>query len=439
MQINEESILIENRNTNKKNNKEKNIKISKINDYSLINKNNFNLSCILISIISIFLFIFFIIKIKCSFFPSSNIIQEEPSSELNNIINDQPLITELKNIINSFELSPIDISKSIQKNPISKTPQISIIIPVFNNAEKIKLTIHSIQFQNISDIEIIIVDDNSEDNTKQFIEEAQKEDPRIKLLKNQNNKGILYTRSIGVLNSKGKYIFTINSGDMFINEIFKICVEQSEFNDIDIIEFSYYNFSYFNSSLYKIPISNFFNEKIIIQPELSSFMYKEKNESGQKYELIDKYIWEKCIKNELYKKAIDMLNLLIYSEKVFFFESQIINFGLFKIAKSFKFINKKGIIHIFNKKAIIDKKQFFQDNIKYIINLFKNSQNDKDVEIAIFELEIFFNKYPNELVKEHKKLLYELFEEINNCKDIDENKKGELEIKMKNILNEKLL
>ena len=131
--------------------------------------------------------------------------------------------------------------------------------------------------------------------------------------------------------------------------------------------------------------------------------------------------------------------MLIYSEKVFFFESQIINFGLFKIAKSFKFINKKGIIHIFNKKAIIDKKQFFQDNIKYIINLFKNSQNIQDVEIAIFELENFFNKYPNELVKEHKKLLYELFEEINNCKDIDENKKGELEIKMKNILNEKLL
>ena len=190
MQINEESILIENRNTRKKNNKEKNIKKSKINDYSLVDKNNFNLSCMLISIISIILFVFFIKKIKSSFFPSSNIILETPYSESNNIINDQSLINELKNIINSFELSPIDISKSIQKNPISKTPQISIIIPVFNNAEKIKLTIHSIQFQNISDIEIIIVDDNSEDNTKQFIEEAQKEDPRIKLLKNQNNKGI---------------------------------------------------------------------------------------------------------------------------------------------------------------------------------------------------------------------------------------------------------
>ena len=122
-------------------------------------------------------------------------------------------------------------------------------------------------------LKIIIVDYNSEDNTKQFIEEAQKEDPRIKLLKNQNNKGILYTRSIGVLNSKGKLVFTINSGDMFINDIFNLCLEQSIFNDIDIIEFSYYNFSYLEPTIYQIPIS-FIDEKTIMQPELSSIMYK---------------------------------------------------------------------------------------------------------------------------------------------------------------------
>ena len=434
MQNNEESILIKNRKTKKEIDKEIRIKKPNINDYFQIIKKNLNLTTISLFIVIIIIFILYIKVFKPLYEPPAKIILDNPSSESENIINGQPLITELTNKIKSFEVSPISNPQSIQKNPSSKNPQISIIIPVFNNAEKIKLTIHSIQFQNISDIEIIIVDDNSEDNTKQFIEEAQKEDPRIKLLKNQNNKGILYTRSIGVLNSKGKYIFTINSGDMFINEIFKICVEQSEFNDIDIIEFSYYNFSYFNSSLYKIPISNFFNEKIIIQPELSIFMYKEKNESGQKYELIDKYIWGKCIKNELYKKAIEMLNLLMYSERVFFFESEIINFGLSKIAYTFKFLNKKGIIHIFNKKSMIDKKQFFQDNIKYIINLFKNSHDGKDVKIAIFELEIFFNLYPNEFVKDHKKLLFELFEEINNCDKMDENKKDNLKIKMKDML-----
>ena len=438
MQNNEESILIKNKKTKKKIDKEIRIKKPNINDYFQIIKKNLNLTTISLFIVIIIIFILYIKVFKPLYEPPAKINLDNPSSDSENIINGQPLITELTNKIKSFEVSPISNPQSIQKNPSSKNPQISIIIPVFNNAEKIKLTIHSIQFQNISDIEIIIVDDNSEDNTKQFIEEAQKEDPRIKLLKNQNNKGILYTRSIGVLNSKGKLVFTINSGDVFINDIFNICLEQSIFNDIDIIEFSYYNFSYLEPSIYQIPIS-FIDEKTIMQPELSNIMYKEKNDSGQKYELIDKYIWGKCIKNELYKKAIEMLNLLMYSERVFFFESEIINFGLFKIAYTFKFLNKKGIIHIFNKKSMIDKKQFFQDNIKYIINLFKNSHNGKDVEIAIYELEIFFNLYPNEFVKDHKKLLFELFEEINNCDKMDENKKDNLEVKMKDMLNKKLL
>ena len=217
MQNNEESILIKNKKTKKKIDKEIRIKKPNINDYFQIIKKNLNLTTISLFIVIIIIFILYIKVFKPLYEPPAKIILDNPSSESENIINGQPLITELTNKIKSFEVSPISNPQSIQKNPSSKNPQISIIIPVFNNAEKIKLTIHSIQFQNISDIEIIIVDDNSEDNTKQFIEEAQKEDPRIKLLKNQNNKGILYTRSIGVLNSKGKLVFTINSGDCIHN------------------------------------------------------------------------------------------------------------------------------------------------------------------------------------------------------------------------------
>ena len=54
-----------------------------------------------------------------------------------------------------------------------------------------------------------------------------------------------------------------------------------------------------------------------MQPELSNFMYKNKNESNI-YEMIDELIWGKCIKTNIYKKTIDMLNFVIYTEKVFF-------------------------------------------------------------------------------------------------------------------------
>ena len=428
MKYNEESILI----FEKKNQAKKNIE-----DETKINQSISFYKCnlfYLIFIIALIIFLFlFITNIK-SIFPSLFNTFNKSESALGNGINNQTLINELNNILKSFETEPQDLQKSAS----SKNPVISAIIPVYNNAEKIKLTIHSIQCQNISDIEIIIIDDNSKDNSVELIEQFQKNDPRIKLLKSQNNKGILYSRSIGVLNSKGKNIVTLNSGDMLINYIFKDCLEQVELNDIDIIEFSFYNCSYINSSLFPISITNTHkyekDESIIAQPELSSFMYKETKNVDLKYEIIDEFIWGKLIKSSIYKKSIDMLNVLIYTEKVIFFESQIINFCLFKNANSFKFINKKGIIHIHNDKLINNNNQFIHDYIKYVSSIFKNSLNIHDTKIAVFEFENMFDLLTDELIKENKRNLFELYNEINVCNFIEEDTKKEIEIKMKNIL-----
>ena len=369
-------------------------------------------------------------------FTSPNIILKDPNSKFLSSTN-QTLINELNKIIISLEERPIITSQNNKKISSNNNPKISAIIPIYNNAEKIKLTIYSIQKQNLSDIEIIIIDDNSEDNSVQLIEQIQQEDPRIKLLKNKNNKGILYTRSIGTLNSKGKYIFPINSGDIFINDIFHICEEEAELNNIDILEFSGYNYSISNLTVSSIPNQLFLKYRkygeIILQPDLSNFMYKNKNESNI-YEMIDELIWGKCIKSNIYKKAIDMLNFVIYTEKVFFYESQIIDFGLFKVANSFKFININGIIHMHNIKLKTDKNQYIHDNIKYITSLFKITQNSKEVEIAIYEFENSLSLLTNELNGDNKNLIWNLFKEISKSKFISEDKKQELETKLKIIL-----
>ena len=432
MQNNEDSILIVGKKTKRKNSKED---LIKENDSSLFGKYLSNNFCLIFLILIIILILFLIPNIKSLLISFVNSIKS--SNESLNNINNQTLINELNEIIKTLETNPISVS-NIDKSNLNKNPTISVVIPVYYNEEKIKLTLRSIQNQNITDMEIIIIDDNSKDNSVNMIEQIQKEDPRIKLLKNQNNKGILYTRSIGVLNSKGKYIITINSGDIFLNDIFKICLEQAELNEIDMIEFSSYNYSKFNESISSIPIPKFlkfgFKEEIITQPELSSIMYKENKGSYLKYLIVDEYVWGKFIKSDIYKKTIDTLNLIIYSEKIFFFESQIINYGLFKIANSFKYINKKGIIHIHKKKIVIDEKQFYHDNIKYVISLFKNTQNINEIDIVIFEFENFFDSYPKELIKEQKKILFELFNEIMACKFINEEKKKELEKKLTNYL-----
>ena len=388
----------------------------------------------------IFILIYFIFKIKTfiiSFFTTIN------NKKLNNIYPpvNKTLIKELNTIIKSFELNTTN-NNNIQNNnksSLSQNPKISVIIPIYNNAEKIGLTIHSIQRQNLMDIEIIIIDDNSEDNSIKTIEQFQQDDSRIKLLKNKNNRGILYTRSIGVLNSKGNYIFPINSGDVFINDIFNLCYDEAELNFLDIVEFSGYNFSYYNQNTTISPtsIQNFLNYKIdgeiIVQPGLSNFIYREKNDSTD-YDIIDELIFGKCIKTNIYKNTIDLLNFFIFTEKLFFYESQVINFGLFKKANSFKFINRNGIIHIHKEKVINNKNQLFHDKLKYAISLYKILKDTKNVKIAIYEFENVLNLFTSDINEDNKKLVNDAFNEINECQFITNDKKKELEIKIRNMI-----
>ena len=437
MKINEECQLIVNQNSKKnqdiiipQSEKEKNVYNKKL-------KNAF-IFVLFFLLILIFFLIYFIFKIKyflLSFFTTINDIK---SNNLYPPVN-KTLINELNTIIKSFEINTTNNNiQNNNKSSLSQNPKISVIIPIYNNAEKIGLTVHSIQRQNLIDIEIIIIDDNSEDNSVKTIEQFQQDDPRIKLLKNKNNRGILYTRSIGVLNSKGKYIFPINSGDVFINDIFNLCYDEAELNFLDIVEFSGYNFSYYNQNITTpTSIQNYLSYKIdgkiIMQPELSNFIYRETNDSTG-YEIIDELIFGKCIKTNIYKNTIELLNFFIFTEKLFFYESQVINFGLFKTANSFKFINRNGIIHIHKEKVIINKNQLFHDRLKYAISLYKILKDTKSVKIAIYEFENVLNLYTSDTNEDNKKLVNDAFNKINECQFIADDKKKELEIKVRNII-----
>ena len=98
-------------------------------------------------------------------------------------------------------------------------PKISVVIPLFNSEKTIRTSIRSVQNQNEKAIEIIIIEDCSNDNSLKIIEKMKQEDSRIKIIKNKKNRGALFSKSIGALNSIGKYIFFLDSDDLFINLI----------------------------------------------------------------------------------------------------------------------------------------------------------------------------------------------------------------------------
>ena len=105
----------------------------------------------------------------------------------------------------------------------------SAVIPVYNSKNYIEKAVRSIQNQNIKDIEIILINDKSKDDTLNIIQNLQKEDQRIKIIDNKQNKGILYSRCVGTLAAKGKYIFPLDNDDMFLDkDVFQLLTLQKK-------------------------------------------------------------------------------------------------------------------------------------------------------------------------------------------------------------------
>ena len=117
-------------------------------------------------------------------------------------------------------------------------PKISVIISVYNGKGYLKTAVRSIQNQDFKDIEIIIIDDFSTDDSIQIIRELMKEDPRIVFLANTENKGALYTKTKGVLQAKGKYAMTLDVDDLYASEdAFSTLYNEAEKYDLDIVGF----------------------------------------------------------------------------------------------------------------------------------------------------------------------------------------------------------
>ena len=259
----------------------------------------------------------------------------------------------------------------MNKKPFIKSnhPKVSGVIPVYNSQDVIIRSVRSIQNQNMLDIEIILVDDFSTDNTSIILEQLAKEDPRIKLIKNKKNMGILYTRSIGSLAAKGKYIFPLDNDDMFLDkDVFQTITDRADKGNFDIIEFrgvltllGDYNKDLFSRRRIGTTFSPYGDNLVLFQPRLGAFPIEKGNRYGD-YKIISVYLWSKCIKTKVYKKALNSLGVERYSRYMLRDEDLLVNYIIFNVAKSYKFLGKYGIIHIQTPGSGSDQPNYVQMN-----------------------------------------------------------------------------
>lgn len=157
-------------------------------------------------------------------------------------------------------------------------PFFSIIIPLYNNQKYIEKTLHSCISQTFNDIEIIVIDDCGQDNSRAIVYQYTQIDKRIRFFCNPQNLGTFKTRLEGVKYTQGEYILFLDADDFIQEHTCEILYEKIENNFLhthqyaDIVCFGM-NFYPKNPkrTLPKIVKKTLLNEKITKVFFLSSF------------------------------------------------------------------------------------------------------------------------------------------------------------------------
>ena|SRR2546426_2731559 len=106
----------------------------------------------------------------------------------------------------------------------SSTPRVSAVVTCFNSAGTVSRAIESVRTQTISDLEIVVVDDASKDDTVKIIEAIP--DARIRLILNSRNRGIGGAKNVGIAAARGQFIAFIDSDDSWVPQ--KLAIQLSE-------------------------------------------------------------------------------------------------------------------------------------------------------------------------------------------------------------------
>ena len=120
-------------------------------------------------------------------------------------------------------------------------PKVSVIIPVYNVEKYLRQCLDSVINQTLQDIEIICVDDGSTDRSRSILEEYQKRNDRILLLRQQNQYAGV-ARNNGLKVAKGEYIFFMDGDDFCSNTLLDETIELAEQTKADIVVFDHYRY-----------------------------------------------------------------------------------------------------------------------------------------------------------------------------------------------------
>lgn len=276
--------------------------------------------------------------------------------------------------------------------------KISVVIPVYNTEEFIEDSIKSVLEQTYEDLEVIIVDDNSNESCKSKINTISQLDERIKVYHLSQTQGVGYARNYGMRHATGDYIYFLDSDDYIPYKTLQLLAENA--GSFDMV-FGRIKSTHFNNAI-----------AMILEglPKVKAFI-------GNSFDLVNKRA--PLIVNCLIKKQfIEEESLLFFEEAKIFSELTFVipalsragSVGFLKEAIYFK---RKRNDPVTNPSLTQLDENIKIENFLLVYNLLKEEYKD-NVEINAYIDKLLLNYYRKNIVSHFKKepILQSVYEQL---------------------------
>ena len=156
--------------------------------------------------------------------------------------------------------------------------KVSVVIPVYNTEKYVREAVESIMNQTLRELEIIIINDGSTDNSLQVVEELAAADSRIQVY-SQTNQGLSMARNAGITHAHGRYIYFMDSDDLLEKDAMELCYNKCEEKELDFVFFDAQSF--FEENIRNAPVLNYqrtdkLEDKVYTGPEAINIQLQHK-------------------------------------------------------------------------------------------------------------------------------------------------------------------
>lgn len=243
--------------------------------------------------------------------------------------------------------------------------KVSIIVPVYNMESKLEKCLNSLVMQTLKDIEVIIINDGSTDNSIGIINKYLKDYKNIVFI-NKNNEGIGAARNDGLNIARGKYIGFVDSDDYVELNMFERMYKLAEKLNLDLVICNYKSFNNINNEvIYSDVISSTRITTLEENPKMLNKIHFMPWNKLYKYDLFDNVRFPK---NTKYEDLNTIIKVYSKAKKVFGLDEYLYNY----------FLNING------ETLTVDKRIF--DILKVLDDIIIYFKNEKSIKIQ-YEVE----------------------------------------------------